>query len=283
MDRPQVKEPRFEVRVRYKLPLATGLASLILVLTIFLSKNSIWFALALGLYIFILLSEILLSFWPLVWKITYSKDFIRFRTMTGWKELQSDSVLTLVSFRDRSIKLTEGGGRSYYFGDLNDSTLHFLELARFCRENDLSFKMEGELPEHSGWKINTHLTAALNWNWKGTIGFKKEERLISEDSVQELSIKDDILILRREGMEVIRAPLTKCDIIQTSKGAITAGDSRLLVEVKGQGRWPLVDWNSRDYAEVVYVLTDRGVPIREDSGEPLGPSLAAKSRAVPEA
>ena len=278
-----MKEPRFEVRVRYRFQLVTGFAWLILVLTLIFAKYSVWFALALGLLLLTVLAEILLSFRPLVWKITYSKDFIRFRTMTGWKELQSDSVLTLVSFRDRSIKLTEGGGRSYYFGDLNDSTLHFLELARFCRENDLSFKMEGELPEHSGWKIKTHLTAALNWNWKGTIGFKKEERLTSEDSGQELSIKDDILTLRREGMEVIMAPLTECDIIKTSNGAITAGDSRLMVEVKGQGRWPLVDWNSIDYAEVVYVLTDRGVPIREDSGESVGPSLAAKSRAVPEA
>ena len=56
-----------------------------------------------------------------------------------------------------------------------------------------------------------------------------------------------------------------------------------MVEVKGQGRWPLVDWDSIDYAEVVYVLTDRGVPIREDSGEALGSNFTAKSRAVPEA
>lgn len=267
-----MKEPRFELRVRYKLPLVTGLASLIFVFTMFFSKNSIWFTLALGLFILILLAEILTSFWPPVWKITYSQNTVRFRTMTGWNELEHDNVQTLVSFRNKSVKLIESGGRSYYFGELNDSTLHLPELAWLCRERELSFTMEGGLPEHSGWKIETHFSTALNWNWKGTNGYKKEERLKSEDFVQEISIKDDFLTLRREGMEVVRAPLTECAIIRTSNGAITAGDSRLLVEVQGQGRWPLVDWNSSDQAEVIYVLTDRGVPIRGDLPEFAGSS-----------
>lgn len=213
MERTQVTERRFELRVRYKLPLVTGLASLIIVLTIFFLRDSIWSALALGLYILILLSEILLSFRPLVWKITYSKDFIRFRTMKGWQELKSDNVQTLVSFRNKSIKLIESGGRSYYFGDLDNSALHLLELARFCRKNDLIFNMEGEVPDHNGWKIETHLSGALNWNWQGTIGFKKDERLKSVQSAQEITIRDDFLILRREGMEVVCAPLRECEII----------------------------------------------------------------------
>lgn len=282
MERTQVKEPRFEVRVAYSFQVWESLLAVpILVLSLW-GRLPFPFNLILEMSIFLYPIYVYLSFKPRAWKLVYADANVSLKHWGRRQNIEVSSIAAIADFQNSSLKLIRNDGKVYRLGKLLDGNRALLDFAKFCRENNYSFRMKGEEPGHNGWQISTYLTRAINWNWKEATGYQSKGSLDLVKYPQEISVKDEVLILRREGREVMSAPLADCEIIKTSNGAITAGDSRLMVEVLGQGRWPLVDWDSPDQAEVVYVLTEKGVPIREDSGEPIGSSFAAKSRAVPE-
>lgn len=283
MGRPQVKESRFELRVAYSISLLRFLPVLPFMIYLF-RENFLGVVNMVNEIMMIAAPMLVLVFQePSFWKFICADGRVSLKEWGLRKSIECSRLEAIADFQNSSLKLVTDDGKVYRLRKVLDGNRALLDFAIFCRENNYSFKMSGEEPGHNGWRITTHLTRAINWNWKEATGYQSKGSLDLDKFPQEISIKDDFLILQRESREVVSAHLSECALIVTTRQAVKEGESRLMVGMQGQGRWPLVDWNSIDYAEVVYVLTNRRVPIMEDSGEAVGPSLAAKSRAVPEA
>lgn len=267
-----MKDPRFELRIAYHFQVWESILAVPIAMLALWGRLPFPLNLLMEMLVFAYPVFVYLSFKPRSWKLTYADDHVSLRHWGRRKSIEISSLAAIANFQNSSLKLVRDDGKVYLLGKLLDGNLALLDFAKFCRENNYAFRMKGEEPGRNGWQISTYLTRAINWNWKEASGYQSKGSLDIDKSPQEISIKDDVLILRREGREVMSAPLADCEIIKTSNGAITAGDSRLMVEVLGQGRWPLVDWNSPDQAEVIYVLTERGVPVRGDLFELAGSS-----------
>jgi hypothetical protein len=265
MERPQVKESRFELRVAYSISLLRLLP--VLPFMIYLFRDNFLGVVNMVNEIMMIAAPMLVLVFqePSCWKFICADGRVSLKEWGLRKSLECSRLEAIADFQNSSLKLVTDDGKVYRLRKVLDGNRALLDFANFCRENNYSFKMSGEEPGHNGWRITTYLTRAINWNWKEASGYQSKGSLDLDESPQEISIKDDILILEREGREVVSAHLSECELIVTTSRAVKEGESRLMVEMKGQGRWPLVDWDSVDYAEVVYVLIDKGVRNKNDS------------------
>lgn len=260
-----MKDPRFELRIAYHFQVWESLLAVpILVLSLW---GRLPYPLNLLTEMIVVLYPIFvfLSFKPRFWKLICEDGNVNLRHWGRRKSIEISSLAAIADFQNSSLKLARDDGKVYLLGKLLDGNLALLDFARFCRENNYAFRMKGEEPGHNGWQISTYLTRAINWNWKEATAYQSKGSLDLVKYPQAISIKNDVLTIQREGREVVKAQLEKCELVEIINGAVKAGETRLMVDIVGQGRWPLLDWDSIDYAEVVYVLTEKGVRIKNDS------------------
>lgn len=135
---------------------------------------------------------------------------------------------------------------------------------------DLGVEVEGNKSsraayEPSDFKLTSKLTIAINWRWEGYFKldpFLENKTKFSE--TQDIKISEGMVSIERKGLEIMKVPIRDCTLLRVTGKQGEGVSVRYYLQVKNQGKWPLLDWGASGDKALIEAFKRRKVPLVQD-------------------
>lgn len=126
-------------------------------------------------------------------------------------------------------------------------------------------KSSGAAYEPSGFKLTSKLTTAINWRWEGYAKLDPFlENKVKFAETQVIKISNGLVSLERKGLEILKVPIRECTLLRVTGKQSEGVSVRYYLQVKNQGKWPLLDWGADGATELIETFKNRKVPLVQD-------------------
>jgi hypothetical protein len=135
---------------------------------------------------------------------------------------------------------------------------------------ELGVSIDGKSPPGAPYdprefKLNSKLTTAVNWRWEGYVKLDPFlEHKIKFAETQLIKISNGMVSIERKDFEIMKVPIRDCTLLRVTSNQIQGVSVRYYLQVKNQGKWPLLDWGAPDGKALIEAFKNRKVPIVQD-------------------
>lgn len=135
---------------------------------------------------------------------------------------------------------------------------------------ELGVNIEGKRPpgapyDTGDFKLNSKLTTAVNWRWEGYVKLDPFlEHKVKFAETQVVTISNGMVSIERKEFEILKVPIRDCTLLRVISNQVQGVSVRYYLQVKNQGKWPLLDWEAPGGNALIEAFKNRKVPIIQD-------------------
>lgn len=115
------------------------------------------------------------------------------------------------------------------------------------------------------FRLNSKLTTAVNWRWEGYVKLDPFlEHKIKFAETQLIKISNGMVSIERKEFEIMKVPIRDCTLLRVISDQFQGVRVRYYLQVKNQGKWPLLDWGAPGEDALVEAFKNRIVPLVQE-------------------
>lgn len=142
------------------------------------------------------------------------------------------------------------------------------EFYKLLSECDVS--IEGKRPSGAPYdteefRLVSKLTTAVNWRWEGYVKLDPFlEHKVKFAETQLIKISNGMVSIERKDFEIMKVPIRDCTLLRIISNQVQGVEVRYMLQVKNQGKWPLLDWGAPGGDALVEAFKNRKVPLVQE-------------------